>query len=180
MASAAWIRPAVILGILVIVAFVVWQFVAGRSAQETAQQAAGQAQQAAQQATGAAQQAAGAAQEAASSAVAMVGGVDLGKEITGHLTKLGSVFGGITNTDTARSAVPSLQDISGSVDKLKGLSAQLPASGRSALAALVAKSLPPLRSALDKANAIPGVGDVIRPVADPLMASLGELAKAPA
>jgi hypothetical protein len=163
-----WFRPVIGIGILVIIALVIWQFIAGRNVQETAQQAAGQAQQAAQQATSAAQ-----------SALAMVGNVDLGKEISGSLTQLGTMFGGITDINSAKSAVPQLQDIAGKVDKLKGLAGQLPAAGRSMLADLVAKALPTLRTALDKAYAIPGVTEVLKPAADQLMASLSDLAKAP-
>jgi hypothetical protein len=172
--AAPWFRPAIGIGILVIVALVIWQFIAGRNVQETAQQAAGQAQKAAQQATSAAQQATSAAQ----SALAMVGNVDLGKEISGSLTQLGTMFGGITDINSAKSAVPQLQDIAGKLDKLKDLAGQLPAAGRSMLADLVAKALPTLRTALDKAYAIPGVPEVLKPAADQLMASLGDLAKA--
>jgi hypothetical protein len=154
---------------------VIWQFVAGRNVQQTAQQAAGIAQQAAGQAQQAAQQATSAAQ----SALAMVGNVDLGKEISGSLTQLGTMFGGITDINSAKSAVPQLQDIAGKLDKLKALAGQLPAAGRSMLADLVAKALPTLRTALDKAYALPGISDVLKPAADPLMASLEDLAKAP-
>src|SRR5262249_47218142 len=173
--AAPWFRPAIGIGILVIVALVIWQFIAGRNVQETAQQAAGQAQQAAQQATIAAQQ----ATSAAKAGLAMVGNVDLGKEISGSLTQLGTMFGGITDINSAKSAVPQLQDIAGKLDKLKGLAGQLPAAARSMLADLVAKALPTLRTALDKAYAIPGVTEVLKPAADQLMASLSDLAKAP-
>jgi hypothetical protein len=184
--GSSWVRPAVGILVAIVVLVAIWQFFSGGRVQEASQQAVNKAQEAttsAQQAAGAAQQAAGAATEAAKSAATtalMVGGTDVGKEVSGAFDHLGQVLGGITDADSAKAALPQIHDISGSVDKLKGVVGQLPDTGKTALADLIAKAMATVQPLVDKAYALPGVGDVLKPELDPLLAAIGELAKKPA
>jgi hypothetical protein len=198
--GSSWVRPAVGVLVAIVVLVALWQFFSGGRVQEASQQAANKAQEAtttatqqatgaAQQATGAAQQAAGAAQQAAGAApeaakstatALVVGGTDVGKEVSGAFDHLGQVLGGITDADSAKAALPQIHEISGSVDKLKGLVGQLPDTGKTALADLIAKAMAAVQPLVDKAYALPGVGDVLKPELDPLLAAIGDLAKKPA
>jgi hypothetical protein len=62
------------------------------------------------------------------------------------------------------------------LDRLNGLAGQLPAAGQSALADLINSALPQLESLVARASDIPGVGAIIRPTAEALLAQLRSLA----
>jgi len=174
-----WFRPALGALAAIVIICALWTMWPGSQVQETAQQAAKQATDAAQQATNAAKQATGAAQQAVQTAM-VVGGVDLAKEIAGSLSSLSQTLSGITNVDAAKAALPQLQGIAGGVDKLKGLAGQLPDTGRATLAGVVKQSMPTVQAAVEKVYTIPGASDVLKPVIDPLMVSLGDLGRQPA
>jgi hypothetical protein len=169
----SWLWPALGVLAIIIVGGTLWSYLSGSQVQQTTQQAANQATNAAQQASDSAQQAAGAAQQAAQTA--MAGGVDLAKGMSGSLSQLSQTLGGITDAATAQAAVPQLQTIIGDVDKMKGLAGQLPQSGRAVLANIMKQAMPAVQAAVDKVYAIPGAPDVLKPVVDPLMTSLGNL-----
>ena len=68
-----------------------------------------------------------------------------------------SALGGITDVDSAKAALPALDGLTGVMDKV-------PEAARGPLSGMVG-NLTPL---LEKASAIPGVGDVLAPVAEKL------------
>jgi hypothetical protein len=107
----------------------------------------------------------------------LVDGVDVGKQVTTALDSLKGVLGGITDTATAQSALPKLQEAVTSIDGVSGMVAKLSAEQKTALAALVAAALPAIKEAADKVVAIQGVGDLAKPVLDGLLAKLEALAK---
>jgi hypothetical protein len=179
-AAPTWLKPVAIVAAAAVAALVVWELTAGPDGTETAGQAAGQAQQSAGAARDAAAQSTAAATGAAQAAVGSVANVDLGKEVGTDIGRLGQVFGTVTDLSSANAAVSQVQTVGNSVDRLKELAGQLPAAGRSTLADIVAKALPSLQSAADRAYAQPGVAGVLKPVADPVLGSLSELAKNPA
>lgn len=65
--------------------------------------------------------------------------------------------------------MPRLNEIDANPDRLGGLAGQLPAEGKSALAALINGALPELEALIARVTEIPGVGDVIGPVANGLV-----------
>ena len=105
-----------------------------------------------------------------------VGDVNVGNEVTGVLDSVTNAFNGITDAASAEAALPALNEATSRLDQLGGLFGQLPAEGRSALAAMNNSALPELESLAATARDLPGVGEAIKPTVDALMAQLRALA----
>jgi len=130
----------------------------------------GKAPDAVERATGAA------TQIGESAKTLLVGDVDVGNEVTGVLDSVTKAFSGISDAASAEAALPALNEATSQLDQLGGLVGQLPAEGRSALAAMINNALPELESLAAKAMDLPGVGGAIKPTVDALMAQLRALA----
>jgi hypothetical protein len=143
------------------------------------------ADQAKTAATGAAQVAQSAADSAKSTAMQgvqslqnlVVGGVDVGSSIQKTVAGLKTSLQSVKDADSAKAALPGLQDASAQIDKLNGLLNQLPASGRTAIATFIASVRPTLDDLFNKVLAIPGVAEVAKPTIDTIKARLDVLAK---
>jgi hypothetical protein len=101
-----------------------------------------------------------------------VGGVDVGKEIIEGLEKLRTALQGVTDADSAKAALPKLQDAKGQIDKVNGLIGQLSPKQRKILTRLVNQFMPTLNSLFDKVLTIPGVAQLIKPTIDELRTTL--------
>jgi hypothetical protein len=108
----------------------------------------------------------------------VVGGVDVGASIQKTVGGLKTTLQSVKDVDSAKAALPNLQDATAQLNKLDGLINQLPAGGRTALAALIAAARPSLDELFNKVLAIPGVADVAKPAIDAVRAKLDVLAKA--
>jgi hypothetical protein len=106
----------------------------------------------------------------------MVGDVDVGRQVTDAFTSATTALNGVTDAASAQAAVPKLNGINDSLTKLGGLVGQLPAEGKTALAALVSGQLANLEALIAKVTALPGVGDLIKPVTDTMLERLRALA----
>jgi hypothetical protein len=106
----------------------------------------------------------------------LVGDVNVGNEVNGVLDSVTNAFNGITDAASAEAALPTLNEATASLDRLGSVAAQLPAEGRNALAAMINSAMPQLESLAAKAMDLPGVGGVIKPTVDALMAQLRALA----
>jgi hypothetical protein len=84
---------------------------------------------------------------------------------TGSLAK-------ITDRASAEAALPQLRELAGKFESMRTTAGSLPASARERVATLVSESWPALQAALDKVMAIPGVGEVLRPVADQIRSTI--------
>jgi hypothetical protein len=104
-----------------------------------------------------------------------VGGVDINKELTGGLDTLRSSLQGVTNADSAKAALPKLQDAKAQIDKVNGLAGQLSPEQRKMVAGLINPFMPTLNPLFDKVLAIPGVGEVIKPIVDQIKTTLATL-----
>ena len=104
-----------------------------------------------------------------------VGGVDVGKEITGGLENLRTALEGVTDADSAKAALLKLQDAKGQIDKVNGLIGQLSPEQRKILAGLVNQFMPMLNPLFDKVLAIPDVAELIKPTIDGLRTTLAAL-----
>ena len=105
------------------------------------------------------------------------GNVDVGQLATSGVNDLYSSLVGIKDAATAQSAVPGLNKASSEFDQLAGLLDQLTPENRELLTDTLASIKPNLEQLLDKALAIPGVGDVIKPTVDAIRAKLDTLTK---
>ena len=105
----------------------------------------------------------------------MVGDVNVGQQVTDVFNNATTALNGVTDAASAQAAVPKLNGINDSLTKLGGLVDQLPAEGKTALASLVSGLLPNLEALIAKVTALPGVGDIIKPVTDTMLERLRAL-----
>ena len=106
----------------------------------------------------------------------MVGGLDLGKQVTDSIAGLRTTLNGVTDTASAEAALPKLRDVTAQIDKVDGMIGQLSSEQRKLLAGLVNPVMPVLNQLFDKVLAIPGVAELLKPAIDPLKAKLEALA----
>ncbi len=142
---------------LLVVAALAWWFL-GNRAPDVVQQTKTTAQQAVQTLT--------------------AGGVDVGSTFQSTIANLRSGLAGVTDAASAQAALPKLQDAAAQLDKVSGVVNQLPAAGKTALAALIAAARPTLDELFNKVLAIPGVEAIAKPTIDGIRAKLDALAKA--
>ena len=132
-----------------------------------------QAGDAAASATNAANEALTRAQES------MPAGIDL-SEISGSLegafSSAGDAVSGITDVQSAQTALPELEQASSAINGLGNTIARLPDAAKGPLAGIISGGMATLQPILEKATAIPGVGDVIGPVVTPMMQKLEGMA----
>jgi chromosome segregation ATPase len=164
---------------------------AAQQATEQAQGAAQQAQQATKQAAEATQEAAQATQGAAEAtaegalteaqtAALTVGNVNLGEQVNGIATNLETTLKGVTDAQSAQAAVPKLKDINAKLEQLSGTVTQLPGDGKKVLADVLSKRVAGLKTLAAEVAAKPGVGTVVKPELDAVIAKLEDWARQPA
>ena len=110
-----------------------------------------------------------------SAANMMVGDVDVNKSLTSALGDLTATLGGITDLPSAQAALPKLQSAGTAITTLTGLAEKFSPEQKAAVAGLVNNALPGLTQAATKAEAIAGVGDILKPVLDGIINSLGTM-----
>src|SRR6516164_960426 len=101
-----------------------------------------------------------------------VGGLDIGKQVTDNITNLRTTLAGITDAASAQAALPKLREVTAQIDKVDGLLGQLSPEQRKVLAGVVNPLMPSLNQLFDKALAIPGVAELLKPTIDALRAKL--------
>jgi len=106
----------------------------------------------------------------------VVGGVDIGKQVTDSVGSLNTALAGVTDAASAQAALPKLTDITTQINKVSDTVGQLSADQRKTLAGFVAPLLSTLNPLFDKVLAIPGVADVLKPTIDQLKTKIGGLA----
>jgi len=106
----------------------------------------------------------------------VVGGVDIGKQVTDSVGSLNTALAGVTDAASAQAALPKLTDVTTQINKVSDTVGQLSADQRKTLSGLVAPLLSTLNPLFDKVLAIPGVADVLKPTIDQLKTKIGGLA----
>lgn len=97
---------------------------------------------------------------------------NIGKQLSGVMGNVTSSLGGIIDTRSAEAALPKLEEASSKLGNIASILSKLPTSVQQPASTMVAEGLPQITSMLDKAAAIPGVGPVLKPVSDTLLAKL--------
>ncbi len=105
----------------------------------------------------------------------MVGDVDVSKSLTSALGDLTATLGGITDLPSAQAALPKLQGAGTSITTITGLAEKFAPEQKTTVSGLVNNALPGLTQAATKAEAIAGVGDILKPVLDGIINSLGTM-----
>jgi hypothetical protein len=106
-----------------------------------------------------------------------VGDVNLGERFNEVVSSITTRLTDVSSTEEAQAAVSDLQSAQGDIEQMGELAGQLSAEGKTAFQSLVQGALPGIRSAAESALAIEGVGDILRPVVDPMLQSLEQLAQ---
>lgn len=166
-----------LIGVVVIaaLAFFGYQYMQKNAALD-AENAAIEAQNAADAAAKETEEATKAALESAQEA--MPDGVDLTKisgALDGVFESTTSALSGITDVDSAKAAIPSLEEAS---DKLGGLSdvvTRLPDAAKGPVGSIVSSGLETLQPMIDKVSELPGVGDLLEPIITPMLETLNGL-----
>jgi len=172
--------------LLVLVAVVVlgWfgmQYMGKKAETDALNAAAAEAEKVAEQAAEQAAEAAKSAEDALTAAQdAMPEGVDLSKisgALDGVFSSATDALSGITDIDSAKAAIPSLQEAGSTLGGLNDVIARLPDAAKGPIAGIVTAGLSALQPIIDKVTAIPGVGSLIEPVIQPMMDALKGLAE---
>jgi hypothetical protein len=101
----------------------------------------------------------------------------LSTEVTDTFKSLTETLTGVKDVPSAEAALPKLQDFGPKLDAVKARLDKLTEAGKATVTALVKSSQAKLRELVDKVLAIPGVGEKIKAVVDPIMAKLSDLAR---
>ena len=102
----------------------------------------------------------------------VVGGADIGKQITNSIASVRTTLDGVSDVASAQAALPKLQEVTAQIDKTGGAVGQLTAEQRKAIAAVINPLMPAVNQVCDKVLAIPGVAEVLKPSVDTLKAKL--------
>jgi Bacterial protein of unknown function (DUF937) len=105
----------------------------------------------------------------------MVGGLDLGNQVTDSITSLRTTLNGVTDTASAQAALPKLREATAQIDKVDAMIGQLSPEQRQLLAGLVNPAMPTLNQLFDNVLAIPGVAELLKPAIDTVKAKLAAL-----
>jgi hypothetical protein len=105
----------------------------------------------------------------------IVGGLDIGKQVSDNVAGLRTTLTGITDVASAQAALPKLRDLSVQINKVGRVIGQLSPEQQQVVAGMVNPVMPTLNQLFDKLLAIPGVADILRPTIDSLKESLAAL-----
>jgi hypothetical protein len=107
----------------------------------------------------------------------MAEALKVGEGLTGLFGNLGKVLGGVTNEESARSAIRQLSEFAPVLESLQKSTVALPEAGRSSIVELVAKNMGSLKTVIDAVMAIPGVKEILGPTVTPMIDTLSKLGK---
>ena len=105
----------------------------------------------------------------------MVGGLDIGKQITNDIASVRTTLDGVSDVTSAQAALPKLQEVTAQINKTGDVVGQLSVDQRKLLLSLVKPLVPAVNQLSDKVLAIPGVAEVLKPSVDTLKAKLTAL-----
>jgi len=105
----------------------------------------------------------------------MIGGLDIGKQVTDNITSLRTTLDGVTDAASAQTALPKLREVAAQIDKVDAMIGQLSPEQRKLLSGLVNPLMPTLNQLFDKVLSIPGVAELLKPTIDALRGKLAVL-----
>lgn len=118
-----------------------------------------------------------AAPSIAVTAPAIPAALDVGKQATSIAGDLTKTFAGIKDKAAAEAALPGLRDATAKLGGLTEQFGKLDPAGRKTVADMISALVPNLKTLIDAALAVPGVGDLLRQPAGDILTRLGTLAK---
>ena len=103
---------------------------------------------------------------------------ELSADLSSSVDTVRTTLQGITDSASARAALPKLQQATAQLNRINDLAAHLPPGARKNLASVVEASLPALNSLCDQALSNPQIAGLAKPAIDALRAKLQLLAQA--
>jgi Bacterial protein of unknown function (DUF937) len=107
----------------------------------------------------------------------MVEGVDVSGTLTKTFGDLTTTIGTMTNADTAKAALPKLEEAVKSVDGIAAVASKMTADQKGIIGKLITAGIGPVKLLAEKVLATQGVGEIAKPVLDGLFAKIEGLAK---
>jgi hypothetical protein len=153
-ASSGWMKWIIGALVLAVLAWLASQFLGGKPAPVTTEAPA----------------AAPAATAAANPLI--VDGVNIGDSISGILTNLTGTLAGVKDVASATAAVTALTETDTALGGLQTAIGALTGEGKTALQTLIGGALPALKTTIDGLLADSGIGPILKPVVDPILAKL--------
>ena len=115
----------------------------------------------------------------AQTAALTVGEVNVGEELRDIVQDTQNSFEGISDAASAEAAVPTLNDINTRLEELSATVDQLPEDAKKVLADVLGDQVTELKTLADSVTNQAGVGDILTPSLEPIMAKLGDWAPQP-
>ena len=112
---------------------------------------------------------------AAAATSMMAGGGDVTEQLKGMFSSAQTSLGSITDVESAKEALPKLEDFSGKLDGITAMADKLPDAAKPMFNTVVQGGMGQLTPMLDKVMAIPGVGAVLGGVIESLKEKLAAL-----
>lgn len=106
----------------------------------------------------------------------VAGLADVTANLKDSFSGLTDVFGKITDVDSAKANLDSLKQADAGLGKITSALDSGPAGLKAGLVKVAGGMIPGLQETIDKVMALPGVGDILKPVVDGLKEKLGILA----
>jgi len=109
----------------------------------------------------------------------MPAGIDLGKisdGLDGSIATATDALSGISDVESAKAALPALESANETLSGLSETINRLPDAAKGPLGSIVSGSLGSIKPVIEKAQSLPGVGEVITPLVTPLLETLESLA----
>ena len=154
-----WLIP------VVLIAAAAWYYMAGSKAPEPAPAPAATTEQPATQAPAATTE-----QPATPETAAAPAATDLTKSVLDGFTAATAALGSVTDATTAQAALPAISSLQKLLDGSSAITATMTAEQKAALSTGLQPAIAAFKAAAEKAIALPGVGDVLKPVVDALLA----------
>jgi hypothetical protein len=107
---------------------------------------------------------------------ALPAATQLGKDLTAVYTSASETLSGIKDAASAEKALPELKELTDKVGALKSAWDKLPEAGQATISSITSSHLGKLKDLVTKVEAMPGVGDKVKPILDQLVAKLSALA----
>lgn len=102
----------------------------------------------------------------------VVDGVNVGSTLTETLASVTNTLGGITDAESAQSALASLTEAGASLSDLQTTFGSMSVEGQSAVSSMVSEALPSLQSAMSDLLGNADISAILQPVFDGLMSTL--------
>lgn len=100
------------------------------------------------------------------------GKINVTNELRNNLSKVTQGLSSIKDIESAKAALPAIDQANTKISEMTEMLDSVPAPAKSAIGKLISSALPQLQVLSDKANAIPGVGEVINPALNTLSENL--------